>query len=160
MSAAGVEALYREHYNQAVRLAWLITGDHDAAHDIATDAFVSVTSHLLRIRDADKFWAYLRRAVSRRAIDVGRSNSRRATREQRVWHTGNRGVDTADTTAADLAHVAAAVRGLPPKQRAIVILRYWADLSERDIARTLGIPAGTVKSGLSRALDHLREELQ
>jgi len=148
-----IETLYSAHFADGVRLAYLLCGDRAAAEDIAQDAFVKVAARLRRVRDPDKFWAYLRTSITRRVIDVARSEQRRTDRHRQLARMG----DTTHGPSSSDIDLIRAVAHLPPRQKAMVVLRFWADLSVPDIARTLGCPAGTVKSGLARALDTLKE---
>lgn len=155
-------ALYREHYALAVRLAYLLSGDADRAQDLAQDAFVRLFSRPRLLRDPNAFTAYLRRTVTNVCISSHRSATRERTRLERTALA----TPSDDTTeaAVDGAPVSdsalwSAVQRLPARQRAAVVLRYWLDLSERDVAEALRCRPGTVKSLVARALVTLRQEV-
>ena len=136
-----------------VRLAFGLTGDRWAAEDIAQVTLARAYVAWRRVRRADDPDAYLRRIL------INASNRR--FRRHRVAEQSGDPPETAVEGPADLvgerAALLAALRQLPPRQRAVVMLRYWEDLSDAQIAATLGCSAGTVRSQLSRALAKLRE---
>lgn len=156
MTAADrIGSLYSSHFPDAVRLAFLLTGDRARAEDVAQDAFIAVSARIGRLRDPDRFAAYLRTAVVRRSIDTRRADDRRERRNERVGRLD--APDHDPIASVDGLGLRDVVADLPERQRAMVVLRYWADLSVNEIAELLRCPPGTVKSGLSRALDTLRK---
>lgn len=136
-----------------VRLAFGLTGDRWLAEDIAQTALTRAYVAWRRVSRADDPDAYLRRIL------VNTSNRR--FRRHRVAEQPGDPPETAVEGPADLvgerAALLAALRQLPPRQRAVVVLRYWEDLTDAQIAVTLGCSPGTVRSQLSRALAKLRE---
>jgi RNA polymerase sigma-70 factor (sigma-E family) len=153
----GTTALYRAHVPAAVRLAYLLTGDAASAQDVAHDAFLKAAGRVRTLRDPERFAGYLRRTVVRTVLMHRRSAERSRARAERDVRLG--GVvdgDPSTSTAARL-DVVAALATLPPRQQAALVLRYWLDLPEAEIARVIGCRPGTVKSTLSRGLDALRE---
>jgi len=152
-----LEQLYAAHWRRLVRLSVLLVHDQGLAEEIVQDAFVAVHDHWRRLRDPDKALAYLRQAVVNR--------SRSALRHRGVVDrhaAAERIVDAPDPTpAADQrAAVLAALRDLPQRQREVLALRYYLDLSEAEIAETLGISRGAVKSHASRGATTLRALLE
>jgi RNA polymerase sigma-70 factor (sigma-E family) len=140
--------LYRDSHADMVRLAFLLTGSPDVAQDVVQDAFVSVHRAWPRVREPR---AYLRRAV----VNACTSHHRRVFRERRDrTRTGSTSVELG---ADELFDVLAT---LPARQRAVIVLRYWHDLDERDIANALGCRPGTVGSLLHRATARLREVIE
>src|SRR6266568_3829064 len=137
-----------------VRLAFGLTGDRWAAEDIAQATLARAFVAWRRVRRADDPDAYLRRIL------VNTSNRR--FRRRRVAEQPGDPPETAVEGPADLvgerAALLAALRQLPPRQRAVVVLRYWEDLTDTQIAAALGCSPGTVRSQLSRALAKLRED--
>jgi RNA polymerase sigma-70 factor (sigma-E family) len=135
-----------------VRLAFGLTGDRWMAEDIAQTALAKAYVAWRRVSRADDPDAYLRRIL------VNASNRR--FRRRRVTEQPGDPPETAVEGPADLvserAALLAALRQLPPRQRAVVVLRYWEDLTDAQIAATLGCSPGTVRSQLSRALAKLR----
>lgn len=157
-SSSTFDDLYREHAPGALRLALLMTGDRPLAEDLVHDAFVRVAGRLRTIRDPEAFGAYLQRTVANlakshfRHQQVVRRHAEREGRRPADPHPELPDVDTRDALWA-------ALDGLSPRQRAAVVLRFYRDLSEREIAEVLGCRPGTVKSLLSRGLAILREAI-
>lgn len=150
-------AVFNAHHQRAVRLAYLLTGDHHQAEDIVSDVFAKVYLQWQRGRVED-VGPYLRRAVANEA----NSKLRRRYLERRHAQErsgDDRGVVRVDDHAADRDQVWQAIQRLPDRQRAAVVLRYYEDLPEREVAETLGISVGTVKSQVSRGLNRMRELL-
>jgi RNA polymerase sigma-70 factor (sigma-E family) len=152
--------LFTAHYRPLVRLATLLLHDAGAAEEIVQDAYVALHGHWRRLRDADRALAYLRMTVVNR--------SRSALRHRRVvqaYAAVARPVHNAPSAEAGaldlLVHdaVVAALRALPARQREALVLRYYADLSEADIAEAMGVSRGAVKSHTSRGIAALKQTL-
>lgn len=143
------EAFYERSLMPAARLAHLLTGAPAAAHDIAQKALTAVHARWAAIDNPD---GYLRVVVVNRC----RSAQRRWVRERRLLGRVRPQTVTANPEFDDAWR---AVRSLPSRQRAIVVLRFYEDLSVPEIADALGVPEGTVKSTLHRALRQLKEHL-
>lgn len=157
---AQVAALFDQHYPRLRDLAYMILGDRDVAEEIAMEAFVKTFSGWARVRDVDRADAYLRRAV----VNLCRSRIRRKTIEHRVNAVSyrreeRRAPDWDPDRHEDARRVWAAVRELPPRMRAAIVLRYMEDLDERQIAEALECSVGTVRSQLSRARQKLQQTL-
>lgn len=153
---AFLEELYRRHVDDALGLAYLLTGDRSLAEDLAQDAFVRVLGRFHDLRNRDAFWWYLRRTL----VNLANSHFRRR-RVERAWIERQR-PEPAAPAGPDIEErdrLLVALMTLRPEQRAAVVLRYYGDLSEADVAEALGRPVGTVKSMVSRGMDRLREEL-
>lgn len=140
------EAFYQREFRAMVRLAAALVDERGAAEEVVQEAFAAV---YLRYRVVDNPTAYLRVCV----LNGGRKVLRRRLLLRRqpapaVEH-GDLGYN----------HVVDAVRRLPARQRNAVMLRYELQLSDSEIAETLGVPVGTVKSTLHRALARLRTEV-
>jgi RNA polymerase sigma-70 factor (sigma-E family) len=149
--------LYAATAPRAVRLAYLLTSDRALAEDIVQDAFIRVASRLGGLRDPHAVEAYLRRAVVNEVLGRRRSLARRERRERAaVAGPATAQVSPMDTVdqRVDLIQ---ALNGLPLQQRVTMLLRYWLDLGEVEIAETMNCAVGTVKSRLSRGLATLRE---
>lgn len=151
---AGVERLFRTHRLQLVRLAMLLVDDKETAEDVVQDAFTALHRRWSSLTSPDAAGAYLRTSVvngSRSAL------RRRRTVRANPWPDAESlTVDPADRralVAAEHREVLDALTRLPARQREVLVLRYWADLSEAEIASTLGISAGAVKSSASRGRD-------
>jgi RNA polymerase sigma-70 factor (sigma-E family) len=154
---AALTALYSAHYRRLVRLASFLLKDSGQAEEVVQDAFVAVHGSWRRLRDPERAEAYLRQAVVNRC----RSGLRHRQVEERYAHrfVPDAAVDTANGTL-DRRGVIDALRALPPRQREVLVLRYYGDLSEAQIAQTLGISAGAVKSHASRGMAALRSTLE
>ena len=159
--------LFRTRYADLVGLARLLVDDTDTAEEVVQEAFVRLYASWPRLRDRHRAEAYLRSSVWNLARD--RLRRRRTVR----WHEstaraegdrlGTRPVTgPADSLLGDERRrtVAAALDRLPRRQRECLVLRYWQDLSERDIAATLGISAGSVKRHVHRAMTKLADQLE
>jgi RNA polymerase sigma-70 factor (sigma-E family) len=138
-----------------VRLAYGLTGDRWLAEDVAQAALASAYAAWWRVRRADDPDAYVRRILI--------NTSNRRFRRRRVAEQVHQPEQLPDAAVADPAELIgqhsallAAVRELPARQRAIVLLRYWDDLSDAQVAAILGCSPGTVRSQASRALAKLR----
>jgi RNA polymerase sigma-70 factor (sigma-E family) len=136
---------YRSEYSSAVRLARLLV-PHGAAEDLAQEAFSRLHG---RFDTIDNPPAYLRTTL----VNLGRTWHRRRARE------ADRLADVPRVEPTELGanEMLDAIDGLPYRQKAVVVLRYWLDLSEAEIAEILGCRAGTVKSLGARALRRLRK---
>ena len=126
-----VTELYSLHYRPLVRLAALMVRDTPTAEEVVQDAFVAMHGGWQRLRDAENALAYLRQAVVNRSRSVLRHRS-----------------------------VVDALRKLPERQREAIVLRYYADFSEAEIATAMKISRGAVKSHTARGMAALRAELE
>jgi RNA polymerase sigma-70 factor (sigma-E family) len=154
-----VTALYAAHYRPLVRLAALLLHDVPAAEEVVQDSFVALHGAWRRLGDPDRALAYLRRTVVNRSRSALR---RRATAEKHPPAPPG-AVPSAEHGALarlDRDAMVAAVRALPPRQREAIVLRYYADLSEAEIAAAMGISRGAVKSHASRGLASLRRTVE
>jgi RNA polymerase sigma factor (sigma-70 family) len=149
---AAFDEFYRTEHAGAIRLAWLLTHDAAACDDVVQDAFSAVFQ---RFDSLDRPAAYLRIAVVNRV----RQNHRRDDREERRHRLVTAGTET--TTPRSVAgELADAIAKLPYRERAALVMRYWADMPEADIAAALGIRPPTVRTLVRRALTTLRQELE
>ncbi|MER5332891.1 SigE family RNA polymerase sigma factor [Micromonospora sp. NPDC002717] len=137
-----------------LRVAYLLTGDRHAAEDLLQEVLEQVYVRWRRVQASPE--AYARRALVNRSINRWRWRARRP--EQALGDNDGVARDHADDIALRQA-VVAALRTLPPRQRAAVVLRYLEDLSVADVAATLRCSEGAVKSHASRGLARLREAL-
>lgn len=155
-----VAALYAEHRLALVRMAVLLVDSIPAAEDVVHDAFLALHRKHAAIRDPQAALGYLRRSVLNGARDALRR--RRTVRAHLRVTEPDQGAaaDEATLLADEHSTVLAAVRRLPKRDQEVLLLRYWAELSEADIATTLGVSRGTVKSTASRALDKLQVALE
>lgn len=138
---------YEVHRLALFRLARLLTGSDPAAEDMVQDAFARLHASG---RVPNDVRAYLRAAV----VNLCRNRARRLGLERQHPHPVPSPVHE-----PEIDDTWAAVQKLPFRQRAVVVLRFYEDLSEAEIAATLGCPLGTVKSALHRGLARLRKDL-
>jgi RNA polymerase sigma-70 factor (sigma-E family) len=152
-----LEALYAAQWLPMVRLAVLLVDDRGAAEDVVQDAFVGL--YRRPPHNADAAVGYLRTSVvnGARSLLRRRGVARKHLLELRSENA--EGADHSILVAAEHAEVVAALRHLPRRQREVLVLRYWSHLSEAEIAQTLGVSTGTVKSTASRGLDALEAKL-
>jgi len=150
-------SLVRQHQAMVFSIAWHLLRDRAVAEELAQDVFLSLHQHQAELESPEHVQFWLRRVTTNRALDVARRRLRRpmvslenAPEPVAVTSTGDPLLGTA---------LRKLVAALPEKARAIVVLRYQEDLDPAEIARVLGIPVGTVKSQLQRALALLREKL-
>lgn len=152
-----VEQLYVAHWDRLVRLSVLLVRDQGAAEEIVQDAFVAVHQRWDRLTDHDRALAYLRQAVVNRSRSALRHRGvvqRYLARQSAPPPAAGADVSVLGDSRRDL--VLAALRQLPRRQREVLALRYYLDLSESEIAETLGISRGAVKSHASRGSAALR----
>ena len=161
--AGGVDlaTLHRNHYRELVRLASLLVDDVGRCEELVQEAFVRVAARPSAIREPERAAAYLRSAV----LNGARSALRRRDPGPRLRLAASTRAapeqpDDAATRHGDEATVLAALRSLPHRQQAVLVLRYWLDLPESAIAETLGIGAGTVKTHARRGLETLASRLE
>jgi RNA polymerase sigma-70 factor (sigma-E family) len=159
VAAEGLVDLYRKHYASLVRMASLLLHDVGAAEDVTQDAFAKVHLAWGRIREPEKALAYVRSAV----LNGARSRMRHLHVVDR--HRPEPGRDTQSAEAGALSgeehrEVIAALRALPVRQRECLALRYYLGLSEAEIAETLGISAGSVKTHTHRGMAALEKTLE
>lgn len=145
-------AFYLAEAERLRRLALFLTADRNQAEDLAQEALVRTYKAWARIREGDP-GPYARRIL----VNLVRSAHRRkvvALRHARGRSDG--AVEGPDRAVADWLHVARALSELPPVRRAAIVMRYYEDLPERDIAEALDRPLNTAKSDIRRGLEALR----
>jgi RNA polymerase sigma-70 factor (sigma-E family) len=154
-----VAQLYARHYQPLIRLSTLLVRDAATAEQVVQDAFVAMRGAWPRLRDADNALAYLRQAVVNRSRSVLRHRSV-ASKNLPEAPPDTPGAEHGAPDLLDRPGAGAALRGLPERQREAIILRYYADLSEDQIAAAMRISRGAVKSHTARGLSALREALE
>lgn len=163
--------LYRDERWSLVRLATLLLRDQAEAEEVVQDAFVHAHLAWGRLRDADRSVAYLRSAVMNGARSRLRHRKVVARFDRSTARSGSdstfgpgsaydRSPEAAAVANDDRAHVLAALATLPGRQRECLVLRYYLDLSEAEIAATLGISPGSVKTHTSRGTAALATRLE
>ncbi|MEW2385893.1 SigE family RNA polymerase sigma factor [Micromonospora sp. NPDC047707] len=152
---------YREYVGARLeplrRTAYLLCGDWHTADDLASTALVKLLRHWRRVSVMDSPDAWLRRTLLRVWLD----ERRRPWRREAAWaQVPDAAVRSGSDGTADRLTLLALLAELPPRRRAVLVLRYFCDLSVEETARELGCTAGTVKSQTARAIDALRERLR
>ena len=152
-------ALYGAHRLSLVRLAVLLVDDLQSAEDVVQDAFAGFLGRHRALDDPDRALAYLRTSVVNRARSALRR--RRTARAYVVPHEVEpEGPSGRAVLAEEHREVLGALKRLPDRQREVLVLRYWSELSEAQIAEALGVSRGTVKSTASRALAALEKIME
>jgi RNA polymerase sigma-70 factor (sigma-E family) len=150
--------LYERRHADMVRFAAFLTGDVDAAEDVAHEAFVRVFDAWDRIDDPERAEAYLRTTV----VNVVRGRHRRRATAERQPAPHLETVSSAEDDAIGLLHrehVLAAVAALPLQQRACVVMRHWMRMTESEIAATLDLSVGSVRTHVKRGTRALEQRL-
>ncbi|MFF7236219.1 SigE family RNA polymerase sigma factor [Streptomyces collinus] len=160
LSPPGIEELYHHRRLSLVRLAVLLVDDVPTAEDVVQDAFTALfRRHGHRLGTLDDPEAYLRTSVVNGARSVLRR--RRTVRAHTPEPEQHAPAPEEDVLLhEDHREVLAALRTLTTRQREVLVLRYWSHLTEAEIAATLGLSRGTVKSTASRAIDALGRRLE
>jgi RNA polymerase sigma-70 factor (sigma-E family) len=154
-----VTEIYTAHYNQLVRLAVMLVHDVQTAEEVVQDSFEAMHLAWRRLRNTEKALSYLRQAIVNKSRSVLRHRKvvemhppKPAPDEQSAEH--------AALTLIERSAVTSALRSLPVRQREAVVLRYYGDFSEADIAKAMGISRGAVKSHTARAMASLKSILE
>jgi RNA polymerase sigma-70 factor (sigma-E family) len=152
---SAVAALYREHYHALVRLSALLLRDEGAAEEVVQDSFVALHGAWGRIADPERAVAYLRRCVVNRSRSVLR---RRGVAERRRLEPEvvEPSAEAHAVAREEAEVVMACLRRLPARQREALVLRYYAELSEAEIADAMKVSRGAVKAHTARGRDSLR----
>jgi RNA polymerase sigma-70 factor (sigma-E family) len=158
-AAGAVTALYAAHYRSLVGLAVLLVRDVGTAEEVVQESFIAMHRRWRMVRDREKALSYLRRSV----VNGSRSVLRHREVVDRNAPSPPPDMPSAEEGAVALLErsaVVAALRTLPPRQREVLLLRYYGDLSETQVAQAMGISAGAVKSHTARAMSTLRGLLE
>lgn len=154
-----VTALYSANYRSLVRLAAMLVRDAGTAEEVVQDAFVAMHGGWRRLRDPDKALSYLRQSV----VNRSRSVLRHRAVVEKYAPKGLPDAPSAEAGAIgelERSAVVDALARLPARQREALVLRYYADLSEAEIASAMGISRGAVKSHTARGMTALRNVLE
>ncbi|WP_326826428.1 SigE family RNA polymerase sigma factor [Streptosporangium sp. NBC_01756] len=153
-----VAALFADHHLGLVRLALLMVGDQATAEDVVQEAFTRTHAGRHRLRDPGRALTYIRSAVLNGSRSVLRRRAvafrRPVPYEPPVWSA-----EHAALLGEERREVLVALRALPGRQREALTLRYYLDLSDLEIAETMGIGAGTARSTIARGLAALARKL-
>jgi RNA polymerase sigma-70 factor (sigma-E family) len=149
--------LYEAHVDRAKRLAFLLTGNEQAAEDLVQDAFVRMFRRFKDLRSPDAFSAYLRATI----VNLSRDRHRR--RKLELIHQSRSQPSTMVETLPDLEtrdELWNALHHLPHRQKIAIVLRFYEDLSIKQTAEVMGCSAGAAKSYTSRGLEALRKVME
>lgn len=155
-----VDALFQAHYPAMKRLAFLLGADDP--EDVASEAFYQLLKNWRRLRSTNAALPYLRSVV----CNLTRMRIRGRKLERKLVVRIGSDLTTAPSAEIDVAlpddqqEVVDGLKGLPDRQREVLVLRYWGGLSEAEIANALGIAAGTVKTHASRGIASLERTLE
>ncbi|MFJ9695905.1 SigE family RNA polymerase sigma factor [Kitasatospora sp. NPDC101183] len=152
-------ATYQAHYRSLLRLAALLLDDLSTCEDVVQEAFIRVHAARRRVREPEKTLAYLRQTV----VNLSRSTLRRRILGLRLLPKPMPDMASAEEGAYDALErdqLKAALRGLQRRQREVLVLRYFVDMTEAQVADTLGISLGSVKAYGSRGLAALRAQME
>jgi RNA polymerase sigma-70 factor (sigma-E family) len=158
-AAVAVSALYAEHAVSLIRLAYLMLGDRAAAEDAVQDAFCGLYRQWDRLADPARALGYVRTAV----LNGSRSALRRRATGRKLAFPDQPPAASAEAAVLsreEREEVMAAVRRLPGRQREALVLRFYLDLPEQEIARIMGLRPGSVRSATHRALRALGQLLE
>ncbi|MFF5423805.1 MULTISPECIES: SigE family RNA polymerase sigma factor [unclassified Streptomyces] len=150
---------YRAHYRSLLGLAALLLDDTASCEDVVQEAFIRVHSARKRVRDPEKTLAYLRQTV----VNLSRSALRRRILGLKLLSKPMPDMASAEEGAYDQLErddLIKAMRGLQRRQREVLVLRYFADMTESQVAETLGISLGSVKAYGSRGIAALRVAME
>jgi RNA polymerase sigma-70 factor (sigma-E family) len=149
-----LEELYERHADEAVRLAYLITSDRELSRDLAQDAFVRVAGRFRHLRYPDAFDAYLRRTL----VNLCMSHFRHVRVEREYLEQEGalpaRPADPPEIGTRD--ELRRALHRLPIRQRTAIVLRYYEDLSEQEVAAAMRCSVPAARSLVSRGMETLR----
>jgi RNA polymerase sigma-70 factor (sigma-E family) len=150
---------YQRHYTSLLRLAALLLDDVGSCEDVVQEAFIRVHGARARVREADKLLAYLRQTV----VNLSRSTLRRRLLGLKLLPKPMPDAASAEEGAYALLEKDAliqALRGLQRRQREVLVLRYYSDMTEAQVASALGLSIGSVKAYGSRGIEALRVRLE
>lgn len=154
MDLPGFQEFVEVRYADLLRTAYLLTGSRESAEDLVQTALLTTMRHWRTVGDPQ---AYVRRAMVNQRISVWR---RIGSRELLTAVPPEQSQPDGTAGRADRDELLTALGRLPARMRAVLVLRYWEDMSEAETARVLGCSVGTVKSQSSRGLARLRDVLR
>ncbi|MGH2807781.1 MAG: RNA polymerase sigma factor [Actinomycetota bacterium] len=156
---APLEDLYAAHAPNAFRLGLLLTGDRHTAEDLVQDAFVKIAGRFRHLRSRAAFGSYLNRAVVNLARDRARHSKLERRELERERHAGRDAV-TAPPDLEGRHEVMESLLTLPYRQRAAVVLRYYQDLSEQQVADAMDLSLPAARSLIARGIETLRKHMR
>ncbi|KLU65930.1 ECF RNA polymerase sigma factor SigW [Desulfosporosinus acididurans] len=156
---AAFEKLYQQHIQFAYGTVLILVKNSNVATEVCQEAFLKVFKNIRRFRDGEPFRAWFYRILINEAMRLTRRMIKWPIPTDIIpekWSPSQNNPETAAVSKEQCIEIWGSVQRLPPKLRVPLVLRYYADLSEAEIAKTLHIPLGTVKSRLNRGREGLR----
>jgi RNA polymerase sigma-70 factor (sigma-E family) len=153
----GFRAFVQHQWGPLTRTAYLLTGDRNIAEDLVQTALEKTHRKWRKVAELDSPAAYVYRTMVNTAISWRR---RRSSGETPEMPADSAGREDPYERVDQRQQIVAALRQLPPKMRAVLVLRYFEDRTEADIAEVMGCSVGTVKSQASRGLQRLRQHIE
>ncbi|MCU1387172.1 MAG: putative polymerase subfamily sigma factor [Ilumatobacteraceae bacterium] len=150
MAEDAFAVFYQDEYERSFRLAWLLTNGGSDCDDLVQDSFLRLQRHAGRLENPR---AYLRTVLVNLCREAHRRRERDLARTRLLANGAARAMEPADL------HLLELVADLPPAQRAVLVLRYWSDVPDTEIADILGIRPASVRSLVHRATRRLHKEL-
>jgi RNA polymerase sigma-70 factor (sigma-E family) len=154
-----ITAIYHAEYRSLVRMAAVLLGDVGTAEEVVQDSFIAMHAAWQRVRETDKAVHYLRRSVMNRSRSVLRHRVV-VDKHLPACEPDMPSAEQSAITRFERSAVIAALRTLPARQREALVLRYYLDLSEEEVAAAMGISRGAVKSHTARGKAALRTVLE
>lgn len=156
-SLSGLEERFVQHAPAALRLAYFLTGDPESARDLVQDAFVRMAGRFRHLRQPEAFDAYLRRTIVNLHVSVlRRVRAERSSLAREAALSVPAAIEDDHGTRDEMWH---AILGLPPRQRAAIVLRYYEDMSEWQSAQILRCSVGALNQLVVRAMANLRTRI-
>lgn len=158
-----LENLYHQHFNKTYRTAYMVTGDHQMAEDATQEAFLKAFVKMETLKDLNKFGAWVGVIASNYAIDLLRKRKRMLFSDNVSEHAdSNPGFSPQESweKTESCQEIRNALAALEPEEREILVLKYFNELSIKEIALVINAPAGTIKSRLFRARKKVKALLQ
>jgi len=153
-----LEDHYVRHAPEAVRLAYLLTGDASLAEDLAHEAFIKVAGRFQHLRNPEAFAAYLRKTVVN--LSMSHHRRKRVERNHLARESSRPAATTVDPPDVEVRdELRRALRTLPERQRAAIVLRYYEDLPEQQVAHAMGCSVTAARSLVFRAMETLRTQI-
>lgn len=162
---AEFERFVTSHLNALLQTGYLIASNRTEAEDLVQECLLRVARRWPKVRSMDRPDAYARRVLVNLALDSAKGRSRRwqelaSLGDGKPLEMRADRDDEAITTRAEASELLDTLRALPIRQRVVLVLRYFGDFSEAQVAEMLGCPVGTIKSTTARGLARMREALE
>ncbi|MGI5875910.1 MAG: RNA polymerase sigma factor [Dethiobacteria bacterium] len=163
MDLSQIEQLYHKHFNTTYRTAYLVTRDHQLAEDAAQEAFLKAFSNLHKLRDIRKFGPWVCTIATNYAIDLLRKNKKLIFSDNTETHSDHN-IDNSPHKSWERKEISYEIRDalqlLEVDEREVMVLKYYNELSIKEIASLTNTPQGTIKSRLFRARKKIGSFLQ